>query len=77
MAENPKRWVELLPWAQYWYNTSYRCSAAMTPFKIVYGRDPHSLLSYHTNDNDPPDISQLLQQRDKILKQLKQNLLKA
>lgn len=49
----------------------------MTPFHIVYGRDPPSLLSYYTTDHNLPDISQMLQQRDQVLRQLKHNLLKA
>lgn len=49
----------------------------MTPFKLVYGRDPPQLLTYYSNDQDPPDIQHLLQQRDRVLIQLKQNLLKA
>lgn len=71
VAENQRKWIDLLPWAQSWYNTSCHCSATMTPIHIVYGRDPPSLLSYYTNDNDPPDIYQMLQQRDRVLKQLK------
>lgn len=77
VAENPKTWLDLLPWAQYWYNTSFHCSAGMSPFQIVYGREPPSLITYYSNENDIPDIASLLQQRDKVLQQLKQNLVKA
>lgn len=77
VSENQKAWVELLPWAQYWYNTSFHNSAEMSPFKVVYGRDPPQLIAYYSNENDPPEIALLLQQRDKTLAQLKQNLLKA
>ncbi|WVY96655.1 hypothetical protein V8G54_028806 [Vigna mungo] len=38
-----KDWARLLPWAEYWYNTSYHHSCGMTPFKIVYGRDHPTL----------------------------------
>ena len=62
VSEHPKAWVELLPWAQYWYNTSFQCSAALTPFKIVYGRDPPTLIPYYSNDHNPSDVSTLLQQ---------------
>lgn len=37
--DSPKDWARLLPWAEYWYNTSYHHSCGMTPFKIVYVRD--------------------------------------
>lgn len=35
------------------------------------------MIAYYSNENDPPEIALLLQQRDKTLAQLKQNLLKA
>ena len=41
--DSPKAWSQLLSWAEYWYNTSYHHSSGMTPFKIVYGRDPPTL----------------------------------
>ncbi|WVZ04461.1 hypothetical protein V8G54_025267 [Vigna mungo] len=75
--ETPKAWLKFLPWAEYWYNTSYHHSTQMTPFRIVYGRDPPTLLKYHYSSIDPPSIQDMLQQRDVILAQLKLNLLKA
>ena len=41
-----KSWGYYLPWAEYWYNTSFHTTANTTPFRIVYGRDPPSLLAY-------------------------------
>jgi hypothetical protein len=37
---NPNVWSKMLHLAQYWYNTSFHTSAAMTPFKALYGKDP-------------------------------------
>lgn len=48
----------------------------MTPFHIVYGREPPSLISYSSIENDPPNIALMLQQRDQVLQKLKQNLLR-
>nr|GEY20226.1 hypothetical protein [Tanacetum cinerariifolium] len=42
----PKEWAKWLPWVEYWYNTSYHLTIRMTPFKILYGRDPPRLISY-------------------------------
>lgn len=76
-SDNHGNWVDLLPWAEYWYNTSYQTSAGMTPFRVLYGRDPPGLVPYTAVGDDHPLISQWLSQREKILSQLKRNLLKA
>lgn len=36
--DRPKEWEEHLPWADYWYNTTYQRSIDMKPFEVVYGR---------------------------------------
>ncbi|GJV59805.1 putative mitochondrial protein, partial [Tanacetum coccineum] len=36
-SSKPKQWVKWLPWAEYWYNTSFHSSIGMTPFKAVIG----------------------------------------
>lgn len=41
--DSPKEWAKLLPWAEFWYNTAYHNSSGMTPFKVVYGKDPPKL----------------------------------
>jgi len=51
--QNPKQWVKLLPWAEYWYNSSFHHSIGMTPFKALYGRDPLVLVKYELNPHDP------------------------
>lgn len=75
--ENPKAWFHLLPWAEFWYNSSFHKSIGMTPFKAVYGRDPPTLVHYQINFADPPELQSMLQQRDSVLLQLKSNLAKA
>lgn len=65
------RWSKLLPWAEFWYNIITHTSTGMSPFKILYGRDPSSLIPYSTQDRDPPNVSILLQQHDQVLQQLK------
>lgn len=74
---NPGKWVDLLPWAVYWYNTLYQTSTGMTPFRVVYGRDPPDLLPYNEIGDDPPLVAYWLSTRDKVLSQLKRNLLRA
>nr|KYP34828.1 Retrotransposable element Tf2 [Cajanus cajan] len=76
-VDSPKTWSQLLPWAEYWYNTSLQSSIGMTPFKAVYGRDPPTIAKYTLDTQDPPSLQELLQQRDLVLNQLKNHLLKA
>lgn len=49
----------------------------MTPFKIVYGRDPPPLLRHTSSEDTLVDVHKLLAQRDEVLTILKQNLAKA
>ncbi|CAJ2652292.1 unnamed protein product [Trifolium pratense] len=76
-SDSPKQWVKLLPWAEFWYNTSFHTSIGMTPFKVVYGRDPPSLIRYEVNNDDPPLLQQLLTERDDTIITLKANLARA
>ncbi|GAU35592.1 hypothetical protein TSUD_295280 [Trifolium subterraneum] len=46
---NPNIWSKMLHLAQYWYNTSFHTSAAMTPFKALYGKDPPTLTRSNQN----------------------------
>ena len=34
-GRRPSSWLQWLPWAEYWYNTSYHTATKMTPFKAV------------------------------------------
>lgn len=74
---NPEQWFKTLSWAEYWYNTSYQMSLGMTPFKPLYGRDPPTLTRYTSNPSDPADLQAQLLNRDLLLSQLKQNLMRA
>lgn len=49
----------------------------MTPFNVVYGKDPPTLLRYSPSPSDHFDVHQQLLARDVLLDKLKHNLLKA
>ncbi|XP_072073959.1 uncharacterized protein [Arachis hypogaea] len=75
--ENPKDWFKLLPWAAYSYNSSFHSAIGMTPFKVVFGRDPPPLLKYEPRPLDIPSLQEQLQQRDRVLVMLRRNLERA
>jgi hypothetical protein len=45
-SEKQHQWAQWLPLAEWWYNTSYHTTTRMTPFEVVYGQKPPSVLSY-------------------------------
>ncbi|KAJ1399119.1 Ribonuclease H-like superfamily [Sesbania bispinosa] len=51
--------------AKYWYNSSYHHNIGMSPFKVVFGREPPSVIPYEVNSKDPPTIQESLTNRDK------------
>ncbi|PKU84655.1 hypothetical protein MA16_Dca022232 [Dendrobium catenatum] len=76
-GEKPKHWVRWLPWAEYWYNTSFHKAAQVTPFKVLYGRDPPTLIQYKSHSTSVSLVEQQLSERDEILGELKKHLLRA
>ncbi|GKB51033.1 ty3-gypsy retrotransposon protein [Tanacetum coccineum] len=72
--DNPKAWIDFLPWAEFWYNTAFQTSIGVTPFKVVYGRDPPSVITDSFYDDTPDDVIEQLKKRDALLAQLKINL---
>lgn len=77
IADQPKSWVQWLPWAEYWYNTTFHMSTGTTPFHIVYGRPPPMLARFLPREVRVEAVRRDLQDRDEALKQLKYHLTKA
>ncbi|CAM8937356.1 unnamed protein product [Rhodiola kirilowii] len=75
--EQQTNWVELLPWAEYSYNTAWHSSIGMTPFEAVYGRKATDVIPYTTGDSKVSALDDMLQHKMTILDQLKGNLRKA
>ncbi|KAI0500465.1 hypothetical protein KFK09_018678 [Dendrobium nobile] len=76
-GERPKQWVKWLSWAEYWYNTCYHTASQFTPFKILYGRDPPPLVNYQKGTTPVYLVDQYLEERDRVLEELKEHLLRA
>ncbi|KAM0014322.1 putative nucleotidyltransferase, Ribonuclease H [Helianthus debilis subsp. tardiflorus] len=77
VADYPQKWLQFLPWAEFWYNTSYQTSSQMTPFEILYGRKPPTITRYLRDSTANPALEAQFLERDTILTLLKTNLLKA
>ncbi|KAL8115725.1 hypothetical protein AgCh_022282 [Apium graveolens] len=73
----PKSWSKWLHWAEFSYNTSSHMSTKLTPFKVVYGRDPLIINRIGKGQSPIDSIECLLQERDATLDDLRFNLLKA
>ncbi|KAK7286582.1 hypothetical protein RJT34_21675 [Clitoria ternatea] len=76
-SEQPKVWAEFIPWAEYWYNTSFQASAQSTPFEIVYGRPPPSLTRFILGETLVEAVAQDLKNRDEAIIQLRFHLKRA
>ena len=77
VAEVPSKWVAMLPWVEFWYNTSYQTSAGMTPFQALYGREPATVARYILGGSASELVDSYLLQWDEVLHILKNTLLKA
>nr|GEW16886.1 hypothetical protein [Tanacetum cinerariifolium] len=76
-SSRPKEWAKWLPWAEYWYNTSYHSTIQTTPFKILYGRDPPRLISYDRGTALTFEVDRYLRERDRTLAELRSQFLRA
>ncbi|KAL5790449.1 hypothetical protein ACOSQ2_005337 [Xanthoceras sorbifolium] len=77
MGDQPKKWFEWLPWAEYSYNTSVHSSTKTTPFEAVYRVSPPSLMTYVPGTTHVEAIDKYLRYRTTILRDLRRNLLVA
>ncbi|KAJ9546956.1 hypothetical protein OSB04_019499 [Centaurea solstitialis] len=62
VADTPRKWVSWLPWAEYWYNTSFHTSTKTTLFRVLYGRDPPHLLYYGSSGTPVGSMDQYLEE---------------
>lgn len=77
ITDQPKTWVLWMPWAEFWFNTTYHESTGMTPFEAVYGRPPPKIVQVVQGEVRDEAVQKDLLERDEVLRQLKAHLLRA
>ena len=73
----PKQWPNHLAWAEFWFNTNFNISTKMSPFKALYGQEPPLLVKGADIPSRLEEVNQLSKDRDELLQELRNNLLKA
>jgi hypothetical protein len=76
-TDRPRSWLQWLPWAEFCYNSSFQSPLRTTPFHVVYGRPPPSLMKYETGSSRVTVVDVQLQERDEFLAQIRERLLLA
>lgn len=76
-SDNPRHWVQFLSWAEFHYNTAWHSSTKMSPFEVVFGRAPPTILDYTAGTASSPAVDDLLINRTSVLHTLKDNLARA
>ncbi|XP_061993942.1 uncharacterized protein LOC133711877 [Rosa rugosa] len=76
ITEKDGSWVSLIPWAEFWYNSTYHSAIQMSPFEALYGYPPPKVVPYLPNSTNvhDVDVDVALRDRDEILARLKLNL---
>ncbi|KAL0394552.1 UNVERIFIED_CONTAM: Transposon Ty3-G Gag-Pol polyprotein [Sesamum latifolium] len=72
-----KEWVQWLPLAEWWYNTSYHSGIKTTPYEVVYGQTPPLHVPYIQFSSSIDLVDRSLQHREATIRLLKENLRKA
>ncbi|KAH9774757.1 hypothetical protein KPL71_006192 [Citrus sinensis] len=72
--DKPKNWVSLLNWAKFCYNSNYHSCLKMTPYQALFGRLPPTIPPYVKSSTSIQALDEILIERDKLLKSLKDNL---
>lgn len=70
----PHKWLQWLPLAEFWYNTTKHSSLDKTPFEVVYGREPVHMGIDRLESCAIPDVEEWLREREQMRDVLQQHL---
>ncbi|KAJ9550331.1 hypothetical protein OSB04_014376 [Centaurea solstitialis] len=76
-VDQPRSWSLWVPWAEFWYNSTFHESIGASPFEIVYGRKPPTVCQFIPGEVRVETVKLELKDRDEALKQLRVHLLRA
>lgn len=62
--ENHKLWLNLLPWAELWYNSSFQSSLDLTPFRVLYEKEASEIPHYNQGKSSVQAVDTILQLRE-------------
>jgi hypothetical protein len=77
VGDRPKTWLKWLMWAEYCYNASYQTTVKCSPFCVVYGCEPPTLLAYHPGTAKVAAVDHQLLERDEFLEEIRARLVQA
>lgn len=73
-SKQQRAWVRWLHLGEYYYNSSFHMPIRMSPFMALYGYKAPSFVDLMFGDSKAPQVRDMLQQSQDILKSLKTNL---
>lgn len=73
-VDQPRTWAYWIPWAEFWYNSSFHGSTGTSPFEVVYGRKPPTVVQFVAGEVRVEAVAQELQDRDEAIRQLRAHL---
>jgi hypothetical protein len=73
----PTKWLQWLPLAEFWYNTSSHSAIGRTPFSALYGYEAKHFGIFAVHSVAVPELDDQLQDRQVITELIKQHLVRA
>lgn len=77
VSATPHKWASWLPLAEFWYNSSFHIALGATPFKALYGTDPHYVMAPDLVVTKSVEAANLVAERQLYSDWLQQQLARA
>lgn len=74
IGDFPTKWVQWLPLAEWWYNTSYHSVTGVSTYEVLYGKPPPTHLPYLASSSPLESVDRNLSASERIIQHLKGNL---